>query len=71
MIYVINALMESHTLAKYGTLFSEGLGLRAVGIEQVHSEERKSCICIAEEQFKFIFMQKHFQYLSRISVTKQ
>lgn len=71
MILVMNALMESHASAKYGIWYSEWLGQRAAGIEQVHSVEENLCIWITERQFKSISMHKDFQQLSHISVTKQ
>ncbi len=71
MIQVMNALMESHAFAKYGIWYSEWLGQRAAGTEQVHrgGKKKKTCIWITERQFKS--MQKDFQYSSHISVTKQ
>lgn len=63
--------MESHAFAKSGIWYSEWLGQRAAGIEQVHTVEENSCIWITERQFKSIFMQRDFQHLSHISVTKQ
>lgn len=37
----MNALMESHAFAKYGIWYSEWLGQRAAGTEQVHCGEKK------------------------------
>ena len=66
MIQVMNALMESHAFAKYGIWCSGWLGQRAAGTEQVHTVEENS-----RKVIKYIFMQKDFQHLSHISVTKQ
>lgn len=57
----MNALMESNAFAKCGILYSEWLGQRAAGTEQVHSGGNP-CILITERQFESIFMQKDSQH---------
>lgn len=71
MILVMNALMKRHAFAKYGIWYSEWLGQRAAGTEQVHAVREENNESGSLNANSNPFSCTDSQYLSHITDPKQ